>query len=501
MSLISNLSIKQRLIAIIIGVSISLLILGFSITVITDIDHLKKELVNNATLDATLIGEYCILPSTFGDRKGVIDILEKLRALPNIVRGCYFNAKGELLGEYNKIPTKLPPPPVYENRYSNFVKNFLHLSVPIFFNNEKIGTVYLIASTGALSERIQNRIFVLVLIMLGMIILSYILAARLQNMISHPILKLAKVTESISSKPDFSVRVQKERSDEIGVLYDGFNNMLEQIQIGQKRRDEAEHEQKRLLRQLEEKNKELEQVIYVTSHDLRSPLVNIQGFSQELGFSLKEIELLLNKLKNVPEGVDQKIKFIVHQDIDESLKYIEASTSKMDGLLSGLLKLSRVDRMGTVFTQIDMNRLISDILNAFEFQLKEARVKMEVGPLHPCYGNELQVNQLFSNLLSNALKYLDPNRPGEITISGGECQQEGFSMYSVKDNGIGIPKEYHNRIFEIFHRLNPSETEGEGLGLTIVGKIIGRHHGKVSVISEPGKGSEFQVLLPRASNY
>ena len=101
---------------------------------------------------------------------------------------------------------------------------------------------------------------------------------------------------------------------------------------------------------------------------------------------------------------------------------------------------------------------------------------------------------MFSNLVSNALKYLDPERPGKIVINGR--QEKSHVIYSIQDNGLGIAEEHQKKVFEIFHRLNPDDTEGEGLGLTIVNKIVSLHNGKIWVESEPGKGSTFFISLP-----
>ena len=124
---------------------------------------------------------------------------------------------------------------------------------------------------------------------------------------------------------------------------------------------------------------------------------------------------------------------------------------------------------------------------------------MKVSNLPPCVGDHVQINQLFSNLLDNALKYRDPERPGVIEITGQQVNDQ--VVYCVRDNGIGIPEEHHSKIFEIFQRLNPSATTGEGLGLSIVKKILSRHNGSIWVESEPGVGSRFFVLLPSVSKH
>ncbi len=259
-------------------------------------------------------------------------------------------------------------------------------------------------------------------------------------------------------------------------------------------RKQAERERERLLIELAEKTRELEQIVYVASHDLRSPLVNIQGFTRELGESFKQVHEIFDS-KAMPSAVKKKLAPLLDEDIPCAFQYILASSSKMDSLLSGLLRLSRLGRTATNVKQLDMNKLMEEVVASFEFQVKEAGVTIRIKQLPPCYGDETQINQVFSNLLDNSLKYLDPNRPGLIRISGQE--KEGRVTYCVEDNGIGIADKDRERIFEIFCRLDPDAGIGEGLGLTTVRKILSRHGGKVWVESEPGKGSRFFVSLPR----
>jgi two-component system, chemotaxis family, sensor kinase Cph1 len=258
-------------------------------------------------------------------------------------------------------------------------------------------------------------------------------------------------------------------------------------------RKQAERERERLLIELAEKTRELEQIVYVASHDLRSPLVNIQGFTRELDESFKQVYEIFDS-KAVPSAVRKKLAPLLDEDIPYAFQYILASSSKMDSLLSGLLRLSRLGRAALNIKQLDMNKLMAEVVASFEFQVKESGVKIRVEGLPPCYGDETQINQVFSNLLDNALKFLDADRPGMIRISGKE--EEGRVTYCVEDNGIGIADKDREQIFEIFCRLDPDAGIGEGLGLTIVRKILNRHGGKVCVESEPGKGSRFLVSLP-----
>jgi PAS domain S-box-containing protein len=258
-------------------------------------------------------------------------------------------------------------------------------------------------------------------------------------------------------------------------------------------RKKIEKERELLNMELALKNRELEQIIYASSHDLRTPLVNIHGFSQELKSSINELTSAVRS--SIPsEDMRKKADSIVETDIAESLKYITVSVARMDSLLTGLLKLSRLGRNKLNIEQLDMHRLLSDVLSIFEFRLKEGNVKTEISDLPVCMGDELQLNQVFSNLIENALKYLGNSKPGQISISG--YKENGQSVYCVQDNGIGIEPEYREKIFEIFHQLEPQNSSGEGLGLTIVQRILQRHHGRIWLESEPGTGSRFYISLP-----
>ncbi|MDY6833232.1 MAG: ATP-binding protein [Chloroflexota bacterium] len=258
-------------------------------------------------------------------------------------------------------------------------------------------------------------------------------------------------------------------------------------------RKHVEQERERLNDELTEKNKELEQIIYATSHELRSPLVNIQGFTKELDHSVSELYSDLDN-KDIPPEVRKKVIPIVRSDMPDALQYIHGSVEKMGTLVDGLLKLSRAGTVALNVEGVDMNRLVSDIEDSFEYAIREKNVSLHVESLVPCKGDSVQINQVFSNLIGNALKYLDPERPGVVKISNKSVGD--YVTYCVEDNGIGIPEEDREKVFETFQRLDPQTTSGEGLGLTIVKKILSRHDGKVWVESEPGVGSRFNVLLP-----
>ena len=250
-----------------------------------------------------------------------------------------------------------------------------------------------------------------------------------------------------------------------------------------------------LNRALLNKNQELETLINVVSHDLRSPLVNIQGFSIELSDSCDRLREAIEH--SATNGLPMKdTAYLLDEEIPEAVRYIRAGAEKMNSVLSGILRFSRLGRISLNCEQLNVNCIVSGIATVMEFQLKEKGILLQIDDLPDCIGDEVLVSQVFSNLIENAYKYLDPVRPGVIRVSGKV--KDGKTVYAVEDNGVGIRQDHQGKIFEMFHRLNPKDGSGEGLGLTIVRRIVERHQGEVWVDSEFGSGTTFFVSLPCA---
>lgn len=245
---------------------------------------------------------------------------------------------------------------------------------------------------------------------------------------------------------------------------------------------------------LQDKTAEMETMLRAVSHDLRAPLVNINGFSGELATACDHITEMLKHV-TADEKTQKEIATIAAEDIPDSLNFIRTSAKKMDALLAGLSHLANIGAVKLNIRPLRVNDLVRQVVDAMKFSANEANATIELESLPDCLGDETQINQVFSNLIGNAVKYLAPDRPGHIRISG---KLEGdMAQYCVEDNGAGIPERHKSKVFEIFHRVDPhSPVAGEGLGLTTTRRIVERHNGRIRLESKMGCGSKFFISLP-----
>jgi len=252
-------------------------------------------------------------------------------------------------------------------------------------------------------------------------------------------------------------------------------------------------ERKRAEEAISAKNKELESYLYVASHDLRSPLVNIQGFSQRLQKQADSIKAALVDC-SLPPATKATIEAITDEGMPKALNFIFSSVTKMETLLNGLLHLSRTGRSEMTIEQIDINQLFKTIIANYNFQLTELDATIATNDLPPCNGDANLLGQLFSNIIGNAIKCRDNNRRLVIEIAGR--QELRRVIYSIRDNGLGIESRNLEKIWDIFYRVDSTLADaGEGLGLSIVKRIAEKHKGRVWAESEIGKGSVFYIEL------
>lgn len=230
-------------------------------------------------------------------------------------------------------------------------------------------------------------------------------------------------------------------------------------------------------KELQHSNQALERFAYVASHDLKEPLRTIGSFTT----------LLNRRYRNQLDDAGK-----------EYMNYIVSGVDRMYSLLEDLLKYSRLIHQNEENKEaVDFNEIIHSVTESLNHRIKEREVDIEVPSMPSVVSNAAQIQQLFQNLINNAIKFNDKEQP-RVAI---ECEERpGEYLFAVKDNGLGIEEQYQNQIFEVFKRLSRDGYEGTGVGLAICKKIVEQHEGQIWVESEEGEGSTFYFTLPNLQN-
>lgn len=248
---------------------------------------------------------------------------------------------------------------------------------------------------------------------------------------------------------------------------------------------------------IKETQGELERFVYITSHDLRAPLISLQGFSGELRKDIEQLATLLQPgLEQLPADVRDAVQHLLRGNIPDDLRFIESAAERMGRQVNALLKLCREGSRELKPVPINLGEVLDPVLASLAHQIASNQVAVTVAPLPEVLADPLCVEQILGNLLDNALKYLDPSRPGEIRIDAAHGEIE--AVVRIRDNGRGIAANNRERIFEVFQRVDHPDIPGEGMGLSYVRALVRRSGGKIWCESEEGAGSTFCFTLPLA---
>lgn len=285
---------------------------------------------------------------------------------------------------------------------------------------------------------------------------------------------------------------------------------------------------------LRQESQDNEMFMYSVSHDLRSPLVNLQGFSKELQVSCEDLREQIDTA-GLPADEHRRMNDVLDGDVAESLQFLRQAVARSAAIIDALLRMSRAGRLEYRWQRVNVGRTVERALGGLAAGLAQ-RAQIFVGELPPAWGDPAALEQIFGNLIDNALRHLDPSRPGRVEIGAmaadevadevGEADKkttpvpassiktpenalesprDASSMpgtrtrtYYVRDNGIGIPAAYLPKLFRAFQRLHGGQSDGQGTGLALARRIAERHGGRMWVESTEGAGSTFFVALPDA---
>ena len=410
----------------------------------------------------------CRAPLAFGDRKSAEATLSALREDERIVAAVLFGNDGAAFATYRRtgfsgaLPARAPAGEGVEQQPGQ-----VRVVRRVALEGEPLGTLYIASDLHDVDEMLERFAGLMLLVMLGSSGLALVLSSGLQRGILDKVQRLSRAAHAVTLEHDYAVRVEGDGRDELGRLIEAVNAMLHQIQL----RD-AELEAQ--ARELARSNADLEQFAYVASHDLQEPLRVINSYTQLLGSRYTEL-------------FDERAR--------KYMEFVTDSATHMQQLIEDLLAYSRLGRDWQP-TDVRADEALDQALRNLRASLDEAHAQVEREPLPVVRANATYLTQLFQNLLSNAIKFRAEAAP--VIQVGAVRTAEGWQFH-VKDNGIGIAGDYHQKIFALFKRLHPrSRYPGTGIGLGFCQKIVKLHGGRMWLSSAAGEGSTFYFTIPEA---
>jgi light-regulated signal transduction histidine kinase (bacteriophytochrome) len=248
------------------------------------------------------------------------------------------------------------------------------------------------------------------------------------------------------------------------------------------------------LKQLIKSNRKLtSSFISIVSHDIGNALFSISAFSTELS---RHCQKLLETIDQMPHSPDcETVKKFINDYLLTDINFISQSSDHILNTLKGIKKVSKVSHLTSNINKQDTKAIVQQVLDSTAVQIRKSGAQVQLDDIPDCLADKYQLEMIFSILLDNAFKYLDPNRKGLIHIWS---QNDGqHVIYCVEDNGKGIPTDYQDRVFEIFQRVHKDDSiQGEGLGLTIMQRLLDLNHGNAWIESEPGNFTRAFISLP-----
>jgi signal transduction histidine kinase len=246
--------------------------------------------------------------------------------------------------------------------------------------------------------------------------------------------------------------------------------------------------------ELREANEEVRRFAYIVSHDLRAPLVNIKGFAAELHASVETLQEAFGQVSaHLSEEQQRTVSLALQEEVPEALAFIDSSVSRMDRLIKAILQLARLGQRELKLEPIDMNDLVHELLQSEAYEVTKRLIKVTVGSLPNVVADRMAMELIVGNILSNAVLYLDPDRPGKIEILGQQGERE--NTFHIRDTGRGISEQDRDKVFDLFRRASHQDVPGEGMGLVYVQTLVRRHGGRIWFESEVGAGTTFSFTI------
>jgi signal transduction histidine kinase/CheY-like chemotaxis protein len=473
--IIRNLSIRGKIVAITMITSLVAVVVACALFIWYDIDSFRRKMKE----DIKVVAEGLVINSTpalqFDSLDSAKDILGALGPYEHIETAIIFDTAGKTVVYRRPDVAEEPPPSLRPEGDPYFEGDHLHIFRSVRRDKETLGTIYIREDLEELRSRTATYTRAAAIVVLGSLLVALVLSSRLQKLISAPILKLADLESRVSREKDFSLRAVKDSDDELGVLIDGFNDMLVQIQVRDGELTIAKEA-------AEQANRTKSAFLANMSHELRTPLNAIIGYSEMLQEEAEDT----GNTEAVPD-----------------LKKIHGAGKHLLALINDILDLSKIEagKMELFLETFEVRTLVDEVRATIHPLIEKNGNVLELdcpADVNGMHADVTRVRQILFNLLSNASKFTEGGTV-RLEVRREDASDGDTIVFRVTDTGIGMTDDQLGKLFQAFSQADVSTSRkygGTGLGLVICRRFAQMMGGDVSVASTYGQGSVFTVHLP-----